>query len=232
MNDIGATFFDVEGDKRMEEQNQPAWDALIQHIQAASQFLTKRGWSVLDWGCHTGGLLQKMSQQLSHEIEHITGVEPLDKARKQACTRLPEAVFWPTLADVPTQSIDVLVSHEVLYLIELDKFLSELKRILRPKGGAFIALGSHGENSAWMRWRNVLRDQYGHISYVHQPMDILKHGNEAGFDMETTQLWSNKHLEPLRYSPPEDGWGEFKSVREMLEFRHNKLLFIFYPRQA
>jgi SAM-dependent methyltransferase len=228
-------FFDEKGDARMEVQNMPHWDALERYIflLSRSSLPADKPWNILDIGSHTGGLLRSMSRSTrGMKIASLAGVEPLEAARTEAQAKIPAGTFYPTLRDVPDQSTDVIISNESLYLIEnLDEFASELKRILRPDGGAFIALGSHAENTAWLRWRNRLGELYGHTSYVHQPMDILDSGSRAGFDMEV-DLLHHETKESRRYSPSEDGWGEFVSVEEMRKFPLWKYLFIFYPKRS
>lgn len=236
-------FFDKAGDQRMEKQNQEHWNALIRRIDYAIkqgeemrppvQSLPRGTWDVLDIGCHTGGLLKMIESRYGFPAVNLHGVEPLHYARDIASHRATKdgGSFFENLEDVPDQSMDLIVSHETLYLVEdLTEWVSELKRILNPEGGAFIALGSHAENSAWMRWRPVLKAEHQHESWAHYPMEILDIGENLGFEMEVGPL----HPETTyvkRYSPPEDGWGDFKTVEEMLEHRRKKLVFVFWPKQ-
>lgn len=227
------SFFDEKGDARMEHQNRAAWYAITQYVIDAQAELPRRTWDVLDWGCHSGGLLEHMTDEFGSRIRKATGVDPDHDAMAEARTRLKdlqEKDFCPNLINVPDKSIDVFVSHEVLYLVKLQWFLKELKRVLRPEGAAFVALGSHGENVAWMRWHETLASKYGHVSYVHYPLDILEQGNTAGFHMEFQRLWRAGYPEMLRYSPPEDKWGEFLTIEEALAFRDAKLIFQFWPK--
>jgi SAM-dependent methyltransferase len=225
------TFFDEAGDRRMEEQNVRNWAAIVDHISSATESLPGRPWNVLDFGCHTGGLLRMLQSRPGIKPRSFAGVEPLKGPRSVAERLFPGGNFFSSITDVPDECCDVVVSHEALYLVEdLPGWVRELKRILHPDGGAFIALGSHGENTAWLRWREKLERLYGHVSRVHHPMEILRQGEQAGFDMEIGHL----HLRESgtrRYSHPEDGWGEFDSVEEMLDFDRQKLLFVFYPKR-
>ncbi len=226
---------------RMEMQNQENWRALIQCVddvlaedvalKARIPSLPNRPWNVLDIGCHTGGLLEAIQARRGWTNISVNGVEPLKLARQKAIQKFPNGCFFEKLEQVPPQSMDLVVSHETLYLIDsLEDFSNQLMRILRPDGGAFIALGSHAENTAWMRWRAPLREKYGHVSYAHQPMDIQRIGEEAGFDVDVRQLHPPSRTKPKRYNPPEDGWGEFLSTKEMLEHREQKLVFGFWPK--
>lgn len=234
---MNGYFFDEAGDDRMVNQNRGNWEALMRLIKAEAiktdpmgrPALPNKPWNILDIGCHTGGLLFLLD--LNFKIASLNGVEPLPNARERANYFLPKANFYESIRDVPSQSADLIVSHETLYLVEnIYTWAPELKRILRPDGGAFIALGSHSENTAWLRWRTQLEKKYGHISYVHKPMVILRVGEDAGFDMELHRLHPDLK-KSFRYSPPEDGWGEFISAEEALEFQRQKYVFVFYPKR-
>ncbi len=232
-------FFDKAGDERMEKQNQSNWQALARLVEheANASLPHNKPWDILDIGCHTGGLLELLDKKFSrrlHEgsrVASLSGVEPIEHARDEAKKRISYATFYSHIEKVPTQSIDLVIGNEFLYLEEdLCHWARQLQRILRPEGGAFISLGSHSENTAWLRWRGQLQRQYGHASYVHEPMNILQTGVEVGFDMEIHRL----HLEPqtgMRYSPPEEYWGEFISAEEALGFRQQKYVFVFYPKR-
>ena len=227
-------FFDSEGDRRMQRQNEPAWRALIQAVADAKQSLPRHEWNVLDWGCHTGGLLSLLSSR-EYSFPHLTlfGVEPDEKARLDAEGRLRShnlKMLWSDLESTPDMFFNVVVSHEVLYLVELDWFFKKLRSKMLKGGAAFVALGSHTGNSAWMRWREVLRERYGHISYAHDPWEIVEKGHKAGFTVSYRELWPAGYPDTNWYSPPQDGWGEFTSMEEVLAFRRAKLLFQFWPR--
>jgi SAM-dependent methyltransferase len=238
---MGKTFFDSAGDQRMERQNISSWEALVEHVRAAlanGNSLPERPWDVLDIGCHRGGLLSCFSRGFvpwSRYIKNFYGVEPIKAARRDAeryfSRHFRKSAFFQEIQEVPNKSVDVVISHEVLYLIpNLPAWMRELRRIMRPDGGAFIALGSHGENTAWLRWRHRLRELYGHEFFEYMPMEILDMGVEAGFDMELARLFP-KPRRTMRYSPPENGWGEFLSAEEALSHGDQKLLFTFYPQR-
>ena len=232
-------FFDEAGDRRMEGQNQENWKAVAGIVQReAVASLPRKPWDILDIGCHTGGLLDTMCREFTdtlgfqgNRVRSLAGIEPLRHPRETAQQRLSGATLFEKIEDVPAQSVDVAVGHEFLYLVpDLRGWISELRRILRPEGGAYISLGSHGENKAWLRWRDRLEELYGHASHVYMPLQILDFGCQAGFDMELHRL----NLQPTasrRYSPPGDGWGEFISAEEMLNFQQQKYVFVFYPRR-
>ncbi len=231
-------FFDKDGDERMVKQNPVNWQALANLVERESRTsLPQRPWDILDLGCHTGGFLELINNRFGKRldggsfIKSLAGVEPIESARDEAEKRMPWATFDAWIEETPTCSIDLVVGHEFLYLVQdLYFWTRQLKRILRPEGGAFISLGSHGENTAWLRWRKPLLELYGHTSYIYQPINILDTGYHAGFNMELHRLHTQPQTE-MRYSPPEDGWGEFVSAKEALDFQQQKYVFIFYPKR-
>jgi len=219
----------------MEQQNLQNWRALVNLVRVAyadGRSLPRAPWDVLDIGSHTGGLLSMFLLSLDRgNVKSLAGVEPILEARKTSGHRLENSSFFGTIEEVPSQSVDIVVSHETIYLVpDLPGWMQELKRILRPTGGAFIALGSHGENDAWLRWKYRLEELYDHKSFEYQPMEILEMGHAAGFDMELSRLFPEPRRS-MRYSPPEDGWGEFNSAEEALGHRDKKLVFTFYPKR-
>lgn len=236
-------FFNQTEDKRMEKQNVGNWEALTKHMWDALDrkdgSLPNRELEVIDIGCHTGGMLALLQAQSTernckflYAVRGLAGVEPINSAREQAEHRLPLAKFYANIKEVPSQSVDVVLGNEFLYLVgDLSTWMRELKRILRVEGGAFISLGSHNENSAWLRWRPKLEKLYDHDSYVYSPMEILQGGFDCGFEMELCRLHPVAEIQGMRYSPPQDGWGEFISAEEMLTFREKKLVFVFYPEE-
>lgn len=227
-------FFDTTGDKRMTRQNQPAWDAITRRVDGVAHELPNLRWDILDWGCHNGGLLQTLERALVGEKSYarsFAGVEPDEAARGEAGKLFPSSRFYRDLSEVPEQSVDVFVSHEVLYMVELNWFFDQLKRVLRVGGAAFVALGSHAENQPWLKRKVILDLTHGINSRVHSPMYILETAHKAGFTAFYNQLWpGGAYPEMLRYSPPEPDWKQWDSVEEALEFRRKKYIFEFWPR--
>jgi SAM-dependent methyltransferase len=228
------SFFDPTGDRRMEKENIPAWEATVGAAKAANRYsFSAFPWRILDFGCHTGGLLHKFMLEFRRQNVRLIGVEPDRESLLKAMERFngslsrPGDLFCRNLEDVPKQSVDIFLSHEVLYLVDLDWFFDQLKRVLSPGGAAFVALGCHTENSAWMHWIDALESKYGHRIYEHRPLHIVEKGHDAGFKVGYRELWPG-YPGTNWYSPPEDGCSGFRSMEEALGFHKAKLLFEFW----
>jgi SAM-dependent methyltransferase len=227
---VTKTFFgSLAEDEELERANQEFWRRLLGHLRA--EVTPDEVQSVLDVGCHRGGLLELLARHFKPEC--LLGLEPLAAARQRALFRLKgqapsvqilDPAQWPS---VPAASVDLATCHEVLQLVgDLCPFLKEIARVLRPAGRAFVVLGCHTENPVWPRWKNQLI-ALGHAVFDHSPMEILRQASLAGF---------HTAVQPLR----REGWViydpvaasfEFASVQEMLDhqYRH-KLLFRFIKR--
>lgn len=217
-------FADLADEEDLEARNEVFWDAMIDRIREDGLRQVPR--TVLDVGCHRGGLLARLATRWAPTT--LIGIEPLDAARSRARLRLGTAAEHVLLFDpsdwhrVPAGSVDLVVSHEVLWLLpDLEEFVGHLARVLSPLGRAYLATGCHAENPLWSEWRAQL-EAMGHRAFTHAPMALMA---AAGHH----QLLSS--VRPLR----ERGWAThdptaggftFPSVAALLDhqFRH-KLLF-------
>jgi SAM-dependent methyltransferase len=222
----GRTFFgDPAHDDELPEVNEAFWSALIGHIENDSNPLPG---VILDVGCHTGALLEALGRRFAPH--GLFGIEPLSSARAAASRRLEGIAATVTLLDitewdrVPTCAIDLIVSHEMLYLEpDVPHFMRRIRRVLRPGGVAYVVLGCHSENPLWQTWKAPLIAM-GHRVYDHVPIEIMEAASAA--DLVPS-------VQPLRRS----GWvtydplqAEFRypSVRAMLDHHYvHKLLFRF-----
>jgi SAM-dependent methyltransferase len=215
----------LEDDASLEHANQIFWSSLLGHIQAEVRGPVE---SILDVGCHHGGLLMRLAALL--HPKNITGIEPSNIARSRAMFRLRKlapsvAVLAPERwSEIPTSSIDLLTCHEVLHLVEdLPVLFGQITRTLRAHGTAFVVAGCHTENPIWPRWSEQLRSA-GQNVMDRAPFDILRAAINAGL---------SGAMRPLR----RDGWViynpdhatfTYSSAEELLDhqYRH-KLLFRF-----
>lgn len=215
----------LEDDASLEHANQIFWSSLLGHIQAEVRGPVG---SILDVGCHHGGLLMRLAPLL--HPKSITGIEPSTISRERALFRLRKlapsvAVLAPERwSAVPTASIDLITCHEVLHLVEdLPGLFDQITRTLRAHGTAFVVAGCHTENPVWPRWSEQLKS-VGQTVMDRAPFDILRAGINSGL---------SGALRPLRC----DGWViynpdhatfTYSSAEELLDhqYRH-KLLFRF-----
>jgi SAM-dependent methyltransferase len=217
-----------ENDASLEQANQLFWSSLLGHIQTDVRAPIE---SILDVGCHHGGLLAQLAAAL--HPRRLTGIEPSTLSRQRATFRLrklaPSVVVlapdrW---SEVATASIDVHTCHEVLHLVEdVEALFSQVSRTLRVNGSAFVVAGCHTENPLWRRWKVEL-EKTGQTVFDRSPFDILRAGINSGL---------RAAMRPLR----RDGWIiydpdhsalTYSSAEELLDhqYRH-KLLFRFVKR--
>lgn len=220
----GQAFFgDPKHDEELPAVNEAFWSALIGHIE---QDCTSPPGVILDVGCHTGGLLEALSRRFAPH--GLFGIEPLATARSAAARRLEGAAATVHLLDpaewdhVPTGAVDLVVSHEMLYLEpDVPGFMGRVRRVLGAEGIAYVVLGCHAENPLWHTWKVPLVAS-GHRVYDHLPISIMEAASAAGLVPS---------VQPLRRS----GWvtydplqAEFRypSVRSMLDHHYlHKLIF-------
>jgi SAM-dependent methyltransferase len=216
-------FADPSEDDDLEPRNEIFWRALIDRIR--SDGFPRPPRRVLDVGCHRGGLLATIA---SHwQPDELVGIEPIESARIRARLRLQAVASRVVLLDtnewsrVADESIDVIVSHETLFLIpDLGELLTQVRRVLAPEGRAYVAAGCHPENPVWHDWAARLRAM-GHRTYDHYPMDVMACAARCGL---------SPSVRPLR----DAGWAThtpggqftFPTVSALLDhqFKH-KLLF-------
>lgn len=225
------TFFDDPAlDEGLPAVNEAFWSALIELVERDDN---ARPRAVLDVGCHTGGLLLALSRRFGPA--GLLGIEPIAAARVAASRLLDGAAAEVSILDVsewdrvPASGVDLVVSHEVLYLErDVPEFMRRIRRALAPGGLAYVVLGCHAENPLWQTWKAKLVDA-GHRVYDHAPLGIMEAAAAAGFVPS---------VQPLRRS----GWvtydplrADFRypDVRTMLDhhYRH-KLVFRLHAAAA
>lgn len=216
-------FQDSTEDDELEPRNEVFWTALIDRIRSDSFVRPPR--HVLDIGCHRGGLLAKIAECWTPD--ELVGIEPMESARTRARLRLQTAAPRVVLLDAPEWrrvadgSIDLVVSHEVLFLVpDVEALVADIARVLAPQGRAYIAAGCHAENPVWPVWRQRL-EAMGHRTFNHSPMELMASAGRLGLIPS---------VRPLR----DGGWAThnpsgdfaFPTVQALLDhqFRH-KLLF-------
>ena len=218
-----------EDDSALEQANEAFWESLLDHIRKDIRRRQVDG--VLDIGCHSGGLLQRLATVF--RPRQLVGIEPAEYPRERALFRLRTLAPVVTIlsperwADIPAASMDIVTCHEVLHLVEnLEILFEEIERVLRPDGFAFVVAGCHTESPVWADWSAKLRAS-GQTVFDRKPFDILGAGIAAG-------LYGA--LRPLR----RDGWIiydpdaavlKYDSVNEILDYQYrSKIIFRFMKR--
>ena len=220
----GESFFgDPALDTNLPAANEAFWAALIGIIEGDAPSAPR---TILDVGCHSGGLLDALTRRFAPA--RIFGIEPLAWARVAASRRLANAAAAVTLLDVsqwgqvPTGAIDLVTSHEVLYLEpDVPGFMQEVHRVLSLDGHAYVVLGCHAENPLWHAWKSRLTAA-GRTVYNHIPLDIMEAASAAGLSASVQPL---RRAGWVTYDPRRAEFS-YPDVRTMLDhhYRH-KLVF-------
>lgn len=221
----GTSFFEAaEDDDELEARNVVFWESMLDHIRRDGFRSTP--WTVLDVGCHRGGLLARIAALWG--AGKLIGIEPLQAARTRAQLRLASAApevrlltpeQWHCIAD---GAVDLIVCHEVVFLLpDLNEFFGHLARVLKADGRAYIAIGCHAENPIWPGWKLALEAE-GKQVFTHAPMDLMAAAAQQGLIAS---------VRPLR----ESGWAThnpsesafyFPTVTALLDHQfRQKLLF-------
>ncbi|SFU25885.1 class I SAM-dependent methyltransferase [Paraburkholderia aspalathi] len=220
-----SSFFSDSGDDDLlESRNEIFWEALLDNIRRDG--FPKVPNRVLDIGCHRGGLLARIAKIWG--ACELYGIEPIQAARARAQLRLSSTapvvrLLSPDQWDlIPNYSIDLVVCHEVMFLLpDLGELAKNVARVLARNGRAYIAWGCHSENPVWPKWREALELQ-GVTTYTHEPIGLM--GAAALHGLLPS-------VRPLRESgwatfDPTSGPFTFPTIGALLDhqFRH-KLLF-------
>jgi SAM-dependent methyltransferase len=129
------------------------WDAVPAHATPARfaprrEFLLARvrpGDTVLDLGCGAG----EFSAALRAAGAHPIGVDVAAEALRRAAERVPglDLRRWDAGAPLPLQDacVDVVWAGEVIeHVVDVAPWLSEIRRVLRPRGTLLLTTPHHG----------------------------------------------------------------------------------------
>jgi SAM-dependent methyltransferase len=203
--------------------NEVFWSALIEHIERDCNVSPR---VILDVGCHSGGLLHTLFRRFMPE--QMFGIEPLAAARSAASSLLATVAANATLLDssawnqIPTGVVDLITSHEVLYLEpDVRDFMSRIHRVIAANGVAYIVLGCHAENPLWGRWKASLVTA-GHTVYDHRPLEIMEAAWASGLLASVLPL---RRSGWITYNPLEAEFP-YPDLQTMLDHHYrNKLIF-------
>jgi SAM-dependent methyltransferase len=108
--------------------------------------------ALLDLGCHDGSWTTQVVRASGGGVERVVGVEIVESARRAAERRGIEAVAADLNSRLPfaDESFDFVHANQVIeHVLDLDLFVAEIARVLRPTGRAVVCT----ENLA--SWHNV-----------------------------------------------------------------------------
>ena len=189
--------------------------------------------AILDVGCHSGGLLGVLTRHFAPA--RIFGIEPIAAARLAASRRLANVAATLTLLDVsqwdqiPTRSIDLVTSHEMLYLEpDVPSFMRKVHRVLTLGGHAYVVLGCHAENPLWHAWKKRLVAA-GRTVYDHVPLNIMEAASAAGLSASVQPL---RRVGWITYDPRRAEFP-YPDVSTMFDHHYrNKLVFRLRPADS
>jgi SAM-dependent methyltransferase len=118
--------------------------------------------SLLDLGCHDGTWTSELAAAAGSRLERIAGVEIVEEAAEEARRRGIEVVQADLNEPLPFEDarFDVVHANQVIeHLVDLDRFVAELRRVLRPGGRAIVCT----ENLA--SWHNVAALVLGYMPF-------------------------------------------------------------------
>lgn len=147
-------------------------------IQRATGITTGQ---LLDVGAGTGAFLYEMKQA----GWQVNGIEPDEGARRRALDNYHVQLEHTShLFNLPAESFDAITLWHVLeHVQELDKYLAQLKSLLKPGGVLFIAVPNYTSTDSrhygefWAAY-DVPRHLY---HFAPKTMDIL--ANQNGFNL-------------------------------------------------
>ncbi len=137
---------------------------------------------VLEAGVGQGVVLRNIAERGGKNVKSLTGIDLSDRLLDMARQAVPQATILK--ADIeampfPDNSFDIAVMVDTFqYLLDFDKALSEIKRVLRPEGQLLVTV----PNKKW-----ILFERYIRARKNIQPVE------DHFFDFEEISLLLEKH---------------------------------------
>lgn len=129
------------GGERLDSRSSLAKNNLLEHLIRYDFVTGNTGHVVLDIGCGSG----HGSNRLASKFKKVHGVDISPEAIAYAKKYWPEPNIEFSIGDsmdipFPDSSFDVVVAFEVFeHLSDWRKFLSEIKRVLKPEGVVYVS---------------------------------------------------------------------------------------------
>lgn len=124
-------------------------DVLFPVGKRLDRFGIRKGSVVVDFGCGPGSYLERASQIVGDAGKvYAVDVHPLAimsikrKAKQKNLTNVVPVLSTGYPVDIESQSADVIYALDMFHHVkDTDGFLTELHRVLKPKGSLFIESG-------------------------------------------------------------------------------------------
>jgi cytosine/adenosine deaminase-related metal-dependent hydrolase/ubiquinone/menaquinone biosynthesis C-methylase UbiE len=176
--DIWASIYD--------EQNNPMFTLEERHLEALLPAL--RGKCVFEAGCGTGRWLGKLA---TRGPESLSGIDASSVMLDQARRKLDDTVqlHLGDCSSLPASdgSVDVLLSSFVLsYLLDLDKFVRECSRVLRP-GGVLLLSDLNSDTASSRGWSRSFRrgGEYFEVPWFDRSLALVVAAfQKSGFSLQ------------------------------------------------
>ena len=117
----------------------------------------------LDLGCGDGRLTSEL------RAGAITAADVSEVALRRAARRLPDAEIARVAPDEPLPFVDgefelVLCAETIEHVRDVQLFLSEVRRVLRPGGGLALTTPAHGRRTALRLLMNGFESEFDPLS--------------------------------------------------------------------
>ncbi len=165
---------------------QEAMDHNVDNILSLLQKDSKA--RTIDIGCGDGNLTMKFKEKMQ---SHMTGIDGLRDRLKAAKQRGVDSIIvanlekkWP----LPSNHFDVVISNQVIeHIIDIDLFIEEIYRILKP--GGYCVISTENLSS----WHNIFALVLGFQDFSHHLIKKKHVGNPFSLHyQEKTASWSAK----------------------------------------
>lgn len=197
---------------------------LYRHVLKVTRL---EGKEVLEVGCGAGGGAQFMARH--YQPKSVTGVDLVEANIAEAKTRESLPVLTFALGDATAltfadESFDVVVNIESSHCYSsIEKFLSEVKRVLRP-GGLFLYADHRPVRDEWgsdrtiAAWEQQIRDT-GMIvlrdeditANIHAASEMLDEGKEFMLTMSAIEGFALVHFKEILHCRGSRNYEKLKS---------------------
>lgn len=114
---------------------------------------------ILEAGVGQGTVLKKISERGGDRVKSLTGIDLSGRLLEMAKKILPQAILVKGDAEAmpfPDHSFDLVIMVGVFpYLLDIDKALAEVKRVLRPDGKFIVTV----PNRRWILFEKYIRNR-------------------------------------------------------------------------